>query len=334
MDYGRTLSGDKLVALFQKFCERGLRVAFDDKAFLFRPPFTFTRCFPFPRHFVLLSQMFSAGEKLVPRLGVGPRWLIKPRECKSRLSTSSSTGASSVKDVGAVMPLKESPAPTFFRPSSATLNPSSQRTSYAKNQVSGKRPRFNHSSMRQAVPLSAMFPKSNDVSFPRHAVKHAVNSIERIPASGSQSLDYFSASDTIILAKDFLAVQDDQDSIRDVDRSCGKGNGASVYSRYLREAIIDSERSAGCNVDNLLRVIWFFLRQFWRWRCGWLLRRKSDCCNHFLESLKLFTHGFGRARRLKLMWTELHLQMVRVFHNTLLQLIFTHSREAQIQCQS
>src|SRR5260370_15626072 len=125
MNYGRGPSESRLVALFQELRERGLRVAFDNQAFLFRPPFILSCNFSFLRHFVLLSQMFLAGEKLVPRLGVGPRWLIKPRECKSRLSSSSSTGAKSVMDVGAVMPLKESPAPTSFRPSSAALNLSS-----------------------------------------------------------------------------------------------------------------------------------------------------------------------------------------------------------------
>src|SRR5260370_17737817 len=91
MNYGRGPSESRLVALFQELRERGLRVAFDNQAFLFRPPFILSCNFSFLRHFVLLSQMFLAGEKLVPRLGVGPRWLIKPSECKSRLSTISST---------------------------------------------------------------------------------------------------------------------------------------------------------------------------------------------------------------------------------------------------
>src|SRR5882672_1123598 len=115
MNYRRVLSGSKSGALFQEFCERVLRIALDNQAFLFRPSFTFSALhLGFFRHLSLISQLSLLGNEKVPRSGVGPEWLTKPRECKSRLSTSSSTGAKSLSDVGAVTPLKEDPAPTFF----------------------------------------------------------------------------------------------------------------------------------------------------------------------------------------------------------------------------
>src|SRR6267378_4953200 len=125
MNYGRISAGSKLVALFQQFCERGLRITFDNQAFLFRPSFTLTAFrIRFFWHLSLISHKFLLGKKLVPRPGVGPGWSY-PRECKSRLSTSSSTGAHVALNVGAVDPFKDSPVPTFSGPSSSALWPSS-----------------------------------------------------------------------------------------------------------------------------------------------------------------------------------------------------------------
>jgi hypothetical protein len=106
-------------------------IAFNDESLLLRPRFTLSalRLWLFG-HLVLLSHPFLYGEK-VPQPGIEPGRPVGSRECKSRLSTSSSTGACSRKalTVGAVMPLKTSPVPTFFGPISAALKPSSLRFS-------------------------------------------------------------------------------------------------------------------------------------------------------------------------------------------------------------
>src|SRR6267154_3936682 len=122
MDYGRALSGSKLVALFQQFSKRSLRVALDNQAFLFRP--TLTLWFSFCRHFVLLSQKIPAGQNKVPQPGIEPGRPNWARDCKSRLYANSSTGAQDVPDMGMVTPCQVSPIPTFFGRSSAALQPS------------------------------------------------------------------------------------------------------------------------------------------------------------------------------------------------------------------
>src|SRR6266446_6947784 len=91
MNYGRILSRSGSVALFQKFCERGLRVAFDYQAFLPRPTFTLSRLFFFLRHFVLVSQRIPAGGNKVPQPGIEPGRPNWARDCKSRLYANSST---------------------------------------------------------------------------------------------------------------------------------------------------------------------------------------------------------------------------------------------------
>lgn len=119
-----TLGGLFLEQLGEDFT----RIAADYEAFLFRS--TFALFLRLLRHLIVISHSFLSGENLVPRPGIGPGWSY-PRECKSRLSTSSSTGAQEAQDVRAVDPFKDSPAPTLFEPSSAALNPSSLRTSCA-----------------------------------------------------------------------------------------------------------------------------------------------------------------------------------------------------------
>ncbi len=124
---GRILRGCASVRLFlEKLGDCFARIASDNQPLLCRTRFTLL---PLPLEFLchvrLISQIFLAGEKLVPRPGVGPGWSY-PRECKSRLSTSSSTGARIVAlNVGAVDPFKDSPAPTFSGPFSAAPLPSS-----------------------------------------------------------------------------------------------------------------------------------------------------------------------------------------------------------------
>ena len=94
MEFWRLLAGSESGALFQEFRERVLRIAFDNQAFLFRPSFTLSALtLGFFGHLSLISHKFLAGEILVPRPGVGPGWSFGPRECKSRLFSSFSTGA-------------------------------------------------------------------------------------------------------------------------------------------------------------------------------------------------------------------------------------------------
>src|SRR6267154_2397913 len=125
MEYGRISAGEELVALFQEFCERGLRVAFDNQAFLFRPTFTFCAFhLGFFSHLSLISHKFLAGVNKVPQPGIEPGRPNWARDCKSRLYANSSTGAQDVPDMGMVTPCQVSPIPTFFGRSSAALQPS------------------------------------------------------------------------------------------------------------------------------------------------------------------------------------------------------------------
>ena len=77
------------------------------------------------RHKVVLSSRFTFGESMVPQPGIGPGRPEWSRECKSRLSAISSTGASTVLEAEAGKPSKHSPASALSGPSSATPKPSS-----------------------------------------------------------------------------------------------------------------------------------------------------------------------------------------------------------------
>lgn len=77
----------------QERIERGLRIAFDNQAFLDGATFTlFALRAVFLGHVRLLSEMFLAGVELVPQPGFGPGRPEWARGCKPRLSASSSTG--------------------------------------------------------------------------------------------------------------------------------------------------------------------------------------------------------------------------------------------------
>ena len=85
----------------------------------------FLPLFRFFWHHRVVSQKSQLGKDVVPQPGLGPGRPKWSRGCKPRLSAISNTGARFVPDVGAVIPLKVSTAPTFFGSSSAALKPSS-----------------------------------------------------------------------------------------------------------------------------------------------------------------------------------------------------------------
>ncbi len=310
--------------LFEELGESSFGVLSDDEPFLFGTALAFSPRFllGFLGHLSLVSHSFSVsvGEEMVPQPGIEPGRRIRARGCKPRSSASSDTGGNPRPDVGAVESLPGSAAPTLFEPSSAALYPSSQGSSYAQDKFCGEPTRSYHSRIRQAISLPAMFSKGDDVSFPRYPIKYAVNSVERIAASSSQPLDYLSASDTFILTKDFLAIHDDQDSIRNLVRPCGKRNSAPIYTRDLRERSIHGKSRFFGKLKHLVGIV-RFINRWNRWRrWGWGLRRGADCRNHFLERLKLFANGFSRTASLEFMWTDLDLKTVSVFHSSLQQL--------------
>ncbi len=113
-------------------CQRGAGVL-DDKAFLGWSGFTLT----FFGGFFVRHEIVSIGPLIgeVPQPGIGPGRHEWARDCKSRLSASSSTGAQAVLNVGAGMPVKTSPVPTWFGPLSAALNPSSYHASYSRKGI-------------------------------------------------------------------------------------------------------------------------------------------------------------------------------------------------------
>lgn len=109
-----------------------LRVG-DLQPFLLRPRLTLLGLrLRFLGHFALLSHCQFQLVK-VPQPGLEPGRPIRTRECKSRLSANSSTGAHISKlDVRAGSPSTSSPALTwFFRPSSAALPLLTSRSSFS-----------------------------------------------------------------------------------------------------------------------------------------------------------------------------------------------------------
>src|SRR5438552_11318228 len=144
--YIRGITRRRLGALFQQFREGGLRVAFDNQAFLFRPTLTLSALrVGFLRHVRLLSQKIPTGEKLVPQPGVGPGRPEWSHGCKPCASTISATGARNTLDAGTVTPLKVSPVPTFFGPSNAALQPFSRCSSLCiRTRLNGGAQHANH----------------------------------------------------------------------------------------------------------------------------------------------------------------------------------------------
>src|SRR6266498_2271261 len=155
--------------LFEQLVYRVLRIATDYQPLLCGAAFTLLALrFWFLGHLlVVLSRRFPTRVEVVPQPGIEPGRPCRSRECKSRLSTSSSTGAyRSSLDVGAVMAVKSSAAPTwFFRPFSAALLPSSCHASFSRrnhlgdlrNQVPSDRAGFSNASICQSVFLAAPF---------------------------------------------------------------------------------------------------------------------------------------------------------------------------------
>lgn len=109
----------------QKRINGFLGVTSDYKAGLFGA--ALLRRFSFLDHHGIIPLRDSVGEqKDVPQPGIGPGRPEWARDCKSRLSASSSTGAQSKPNVGTVAPAKSYAVPTFSGPFSAALNPSSE----------------------------------------------------------------------------------------------------------------------------------------------------------------------------------------------------------------
>src|SRR5580704_14855397 len=115
--------------LFQELIYGGQRVAFNDQPLLLGSGFTLSALRYFLLwHLVLLSHPFlSAVLEVMPQPGMEPgRPKNRSRECKSRLSANSSTGARCKKALNAetVTPVKTSTVSAwFFRPFSAALLP-------------------------------------------------------------------------------------------------------------------------------------------------------------------------------------------------------------------
>src|SRR5580704_10378293 len=112
--------------LFEELIYGDQRVAFNDQSLLLGARFTLSALRRFLlRHFELVSHWFVSAVKCVPQSGIEPERREWARDCKSRLSASSSTGGYKKElNAGAAMPLKTSPVPAwFFRPSSAALLP-------------------------------------------------------------------------------------------------------------------------------------------------------------------------------------------------------------------
>lgn len=181
------------------------------QTFLFRPPFTLTCFFILFRHSVLVSQS-------VPRPGVGPGWSY-PRECKSRLSTSSSTGAKSVLDAGAVMPLKESAAPAFSEPSSAALSHSSSRSSATANsnhsgeQIGCNGLRLAQTRICQSVSFASACSSDDYIAIATNFFENAVNSPEGQSTSGLESFNDFAASSEVIASKNLLTENNQENGV-------------------------------------------------------------------------------------------------------------------------
>ena len=128
-------SGDLLRRrLFEEFIYGDLRIASDNEPFLSGAGFTFfaLRLGLFG-HLVLLSVSRLRAASKVPQPGIEPGRPFGSRECKSRLSTSSSTGAfNKALNAGTVEVFPGVTVPAwFFGPISAALLPSSWDASYA-----------------------------------------------------------------------------------------------------------------------------------------------------------------------------------------------------------
>lgn len=123
------LGGLRTKQLFQ-----GRFRVFDDQPFLFWPPLALGGLRPgFFSHSVLSSHWFLSGCVAPPGIGPGrPEWA---RDCKSRLSASSSTGPS-VKPNAGTGGRRKRAVPALFRPFSAAPDLFSWRSSSDKTLIS------------------------------------------------------------------------------------------------------------------------------------------------------------------------------------------------------
>lgn len=205
--------------LSEEFGDYFLRIAFNYQSLLLRSRFTLWALrFCLLGHLELLSHWFSVEVKGVPQPGIEPGRPFGSRECKSRLSTSSSTGACSRKalNVGAVMPLKTSPVPTFFGPTSAALLPSSFSCSTPSNscddgkQVSGNLPRFRNPGISQSIAPTSALTDHDYVAAAAQLIKQTINTVDCQATSSADSLRDFRTRDRVILSQYLLAVQQQQ----------------------------------------------------------------------------------------------------------------------------
>jgi hypothetical protein len=112
----------------EQFGDCGFGIAFDDEPFFDWAALAFQLLWvSFYCHVaVQLSTRFPAVASKVPQPGIGPGRPEWARDCKSRLSASSSTGAhNEALNAGTVMPVTDSPVLALFGPFSAALTPSS-----------------------------------------------------------------------------------------------------------------------------------------------------------------------------------------------------------------
>jgi hypothetical protein len=289
-----------------------LRV-FDDQSFFFRSPLTFCRLFRL--HQIVLSSRFSIWGMPQPGIGPGsPEWA---RDCKSRLSASSSTGAQIALD-GGTGDRSKCAVPPCFRSSNATLNLFSSCFSLSQANLCNRRDTRRcelssliQASVSKAIFLPAPFTEGDHVSLTSQLLKQAVRPLNRHSACSIESTNDLATCYGVVTAHQFLAKQQKENCILWRCWADCQGNDSlvspsdlvkveAIDRRILRRRIKGGRQY--CDRHIFRRGLWGQLRQG---------RLHGD---EFLKSLKLLMNDLGVAFGLKFILAYLQFQSVGLGH--------------------
>src|SRR5579864_227393 len=289
------------------------RVAFDDQSFLLRPRLSLStfRFLCFGHNLLLLSQFPSGVHCGVPQPGIEPGRPNWARGCKPRLTANSSTGGDCEKalNAGTVTPVKTSTVPAwFFRPFSAALLPFSCCLSFPKlgdnlEQLDCDVASLYNSRISQPITPTPAFSNDDNVSICGEPIKHSISAGDCKAASSGDALHDFRACNGIILAQNFLAIEQQQ-------------NG-----RFGRPWTCSQRYNALIKLHDFVQTL-IYCGSFWLC-CGIRIRcrcrnnnggHRRPCLNQFLKRRELGLHDLYWAFGLKFICAQFDLQAIVVVH--------------------
>jgi hypothetical protein len=219
-------------------------------------------------------------------------------------------------DAVAGSPVKSSPATAWFiRPSSAALLPSFSW--WASSQISsrnkrdhfhGNLPRPSDTSIGQAIPFGPVLPDNDYVTVAAHILKQAVYAQDGETAGGRDAVHYLRAGDRVVLAQDFLPIENQQYCIGSSTGPCRKRYDAIFYFHYFVQGRVNTWRFRLGRGSWRLKV---HLGRFSLWLWTWL---RWGSRYHISPREKISPHSFGWPFGLKGILPISGFESVGVFH--------------------